>query len=94
MNLRRDTGTVYCASPRAIAAATLACGSPVPAPALADALIAAHDPMLGSDRSVCLRDVIEALEEAYHPQNPSQMHPADFVTKRFKGDGNEGLRFA
>jgi hypothetical protein len=29
-----------------------------------DVLNAAHDPALGLDRSVCLRDVVEALREA------------------------------
>lgn len=29
---------------------------------VSEALSAAHDPALGLDRSVCLRDVIEALE--------------------------------
>jgi hypothetical protein len=47
---------------------------------------------LPPDRSVRLRDVIEALENGYHPQNPSVMHPADFVTLRFGGEGHEGLR--
>jgi hypothetical protein len=38
------------------------------------------------------REVIEALENGYHPQNPTQMHPADLIVKHFKLDGHEGLR--
>lgn len=57
---------VYCASPRAIAAATAAYhqrgGAPTPA-AFSDALIALHGRSLSLDRSVCLRDVVEALRE-------------------------------
>jgi hypothetical protein len=42
-------------------------------------------------RVVALTDVALALEEAYHPQNPLSMHPADFVTKRYQMPGHEGL---
>lgn len=52
---------VYCASEEAIAAAALAHGLPLDPDKLTDALIAAHHPDLGLDRSVCLRDVVEAL---------------------------------
>lgn len=44
------------------------------------------------DRASTLREVVEALEEGFHPQNPSGMHPADYVRLHFKLDGHEGLR--
>jgi hypothetical protein len=54
---------VYCASPRAIRAAALAyynsAGQFADTAALAAALIAAHHPGLGLDRSVCLGDIKE-----------------------------------
>jgi hypothetical protein len=37
-------------------------------------------------------DVLSELRDGYHPQNPSRMHPADFVTSRFELDRHEGLR--
>lgn len=43
--------------------------------------------------SVALEAVVRALEDAYHPQNPLTMHPADFVTKKFEGPGHENLRY-
>jgi hypothetical protein len=49
-------------------------------------LDAAHDAALGLDRSVCLRDVIDALDLAYHPQNPTPLHPVDFVRREFGGE--------
>lgn len=41
---------------------------------------------------VALAVVIHTLEKGYHVQNPSLMHPADFVTLAFKCDGYDGLR--
>lgn len=38
-----------------------------------------------ADGHVRLDDVLHALEEGYHPQNPSTMHPRDFVGQRFGG---------
>jgi hypothetical protein len=91
---KHDEG-VYCASEKAIQNATTgyfsACGQFANPAGLAHALICAHHPSLGSDRSVCLRDVIEVLERAFHPQNPTVAHPADVVTKHFHGEGHEGL---
>jgi hypothetical protein len=56
---------VYCASPSAIAAATagyLKGARRLADPAgLTDALVAAHDPALGLERSVCLRDVYDEI---------------------------------
>lgn len=37
--------------------------------------------------------IAEALNYAYHPQNPATMHPADFVVKAFGLDGHEGLLY-
>lgn len=34
-------------------------------------------------RSEAIREVVEALERAYHPQNPISAHPADFVESEF-----------
>lgn len=59
--LRAVETPVYCASEKAIAAAALAYPDN-DAGRLADALIAVHHPGLGLDRSVCLRDVLRALE--------------------------------
>lgn len=59
------TDLVYCASERAIVAAAFEyheeSGEFADANGLAAALVAAHKPELGLDRSVCLRDVIDAL---------------------------------
>lgn len=78
--------SVYCGSETAIQVAAAAYPGN-DARKLADALIAAHHPKLGLDRSVCLRDVYDALSRAYHPQNPTPAHPADFVEQRFgRGD--------
>lgn len=57
-----EPGVIYCASPRAIQAA----GGAYPlgsCDGLADALIAAHHPSLGVDRSVSLRDVLAFLRD-------------------------------
>lgn len=41
-----------------------------------------------------LRHVCESLETYYHPQaGERNMHPADYITKRFALDGHEGLRY-
>jgi hypothetical protein len=50
------------------------------------ALEAAHDPALGLDRSVCLRDVVEALRadrvgDAYEMMDASDA--ADFIEREF-----------
>jgi hypothetical protein len=34
-------------------------------------------------RRVMLADIIETLEDGYHPQNPSPMHPADYLRNRY-----------
>lgn len=48
-------------------------------------LRAAHDPALGLDRSVCLRDVVEALK-ARHPERGSgEHHAAEFREREFGG---------
>lgn len=44
-------------------------------------------------RLVTLAEVVDALEAAYHPQNPLAMHPADFIRKRYEMPGHEGLRY-
>jgi hypothetical protein len=46
-------------------------------------LVAAHDPALGFERSVCLRDVYNVLSNAFHPQNPTDWHPADVIERAF-----------
>ena len=38
-----------------------------------------------------LQVVVESLERGYHPQNPTNAHPADWITKRFLMPGHEGL---
>ena len=43
-------------------------------------------------RRVALQEVVQALEGGYHPQNPSSMHPADYITLHFNLPGHEGLR--
>ena len=47
------------------------------------------DPALGPDRLVRLGDILGALERAYHPQNPTDEHPRDFIERRFSG-GEDG----
>lgn len=39
--------------------------------------------LLGDERSVCLRDILDAPTAAYHPQNPVPHHPADFIRGKF-----------
>lgn len=78
--------TAYCASPAAIrAAATAYPGNDPAVPAvpagLADALRAAHSPALGLDRSVCLRDVVEALRDSMHWSEDNAY--ADFIAQKF-----------
>lgn len=69
MNLRRSAtaASVYCASRKAIAAAVLAYNRTADvapnAAGLSDALIAAHHPKLKLDRSICLRDLINAADD-------------------------------
>jgi hypothetical protein len=59
----------------------------------AAALIAAHDPSLGLDRSVCLRDVVEALrgpagDDALTYVYTDVNHAAaNFIEEHFGGDG-------
>lgn len=59
---------VYCASEKAIIAATvayaLAAGVQADAKGLAAAMVAAHAVELGLDRSVCLRDLVDAPERS------------------------------
>jgi hypothetical protein len=58
-------------------------------PAIEDAdvvLEAAHDPALGLDRSVCLRDVVEKLRDAPQPYQggpASAASAADFIEREF-----------
>lgn len=42
---------------------------------------------------VPLDAVIALLENAYAPQGPLTMHPADFLTKRYELRGHEGLEY-
>lgn len=66
--LDEHEGRVYCASELAIVAATVAyrneAGEYADPKGLAAAMIAAHSKTLGLDRSVCLRDIVEAPERA------------------------------
>lgn len=71
--------SVYCASPRAIAAAVRAYPENN-AGGLADALVAVHHPTLGLDRSVCLRDILTALRRAEHHDG------ADVIAREFGAD--------
>lgn len=48
----------------------------------ADLLAAAHDPALGLDRSVCLRDVVDALHE-YESASQASLTADEFVEMRF-----------
>lgn len=54
-----------------------------------DVLAAAHDPSLGSDRSVCLRDVVERLRERNAGGFAFYGAAADFIEREFTG-GNRG----
>lgn len=68
---------VYCASEAAIKAATIGHqfrGGPARPGALADALIQAHHPRLGLDRSVCLRDVVDYLRGLGHTWSFAAAH--------------------
>lgn len=51
------------------------------------ALDAAHDPALGLDRSVCLRDVVEAITRAHAPTGDrfrwDRADWADFIEREF-----------
>jgi hypothetical protein len=85
-------GPVYCASEPAIERAAVAyrhrSGGFAHSGGLADALIAAHHPSLGLDRSVCLRDVVQALwargcELGDLTWNPEE--PAAFIEHVFGG---------
>lgn len=55
-----------------------------------DLLLAAHDPALGMDRSVCLRDVIEKLRSTREWQRPDDQHlldeVANFIEREFGSD--------
>lgn len=44
-----------------------------------------------SERERAIGEVVDVLEAGYQPQNPTAMHPADYVTKHFKLDGHENL---
>lgn len=50
-------------------------------------LEAAHDPELGLDRSVCLRDVVNALRSAGVNEDEWRPHlaPANFIEREFGG---------
>lgn len=37
----------------------------------------------GPRHYVLLDLVLQALEDGYHPQNPSDLHPADYLRRRF-----------
>jgi hypothetical protein len=77
---------VYCASPKALKAAGEAfreSEAPTYSGALADGLIACHDPKLGLDRSVCLRDVVDALRNSMDWIEDDAY--ADWVAERFGG---------
>jgi hypothetical protein len=46
-----------------------------------------HDPSLGLDRSVCLRDVVEALDRDWHGPMPGAYRvAAEFIRAEFAGD--------
>lgn len=45
-------------------------------------------------RKRTLEEVVSELEDYYHPQmDQRDMHPADFITKRFNLDGHENLKY-
>lgn len=48
-------------------------------------LAVAHDPALGLDRSVCLRDVVEALKARHPERGPGEHHAAEFLEREFGG---------
>lgn len=51
-------------------------------------LAAAHDPALGPDRSVCLRDVVDKLNDyANAHRNPQALWFASFLLQEFGGEG-------
>lgn len=48
---------------------------------------AAHDPALGLDRSVCLRDVLEALRQrTFAAERSTWGQAADFIEREFGGE--------
>lgn len=56
-----------------------------------DALDAAHDPALGLDRSVCLREVVEALQRRAHEPGvgiSATVAAASFLQRHFTGEGS------
>jgi hypothetical protein len=84
----KERDGVYCGSPGAIRAAATAYPGADSAK-LADALIASHHPVLGLDRSVCLRDIIEALDKEAgmgfgDPDDPF-WYVARFLERKFNG---------
>lgn len=86
--LHESAEQVYCASEKAIVAAAAgyhsAASEPCDPKGMAQALVMLHTESLGLDRSVCLRDVYEFLELAYHPQaGENTAHPADVLYDRF-----------
>lgn len=56
-----------------------------------DVLLAAHDPALGLDRSVCLRDVVEAVRALNSYRGPGPVmnltQVGDFIERRFTESG-------
>lgn len=52
---------------------------------LGDAMRAAHDPALGLDRSVCLRNMVEALCRHDDGTNHDYEIAADFIEREFGG---------
>jgi hypothetical protein len=73
---------VYCGSERSLEAAALAYPGN-DADLLVDALIAAHDPALGLDRSVCLRDVVEARDRVHQNGHAWGDYAAGLIEREF-----------
>lgn len=70
-------------SDRAMDAALAAARHPVTFPHVKDGVRAAHDPTLGLDRSVCLRDVVEALRREGLTRTWIGTEAADFLEAKF-----------
>lgn len=80
------------ASEKAMEAATAALDGEYAPEALArQAVTAAHDPALGLDRSVCLREVVEAVgHAAFHPTGEVagfRRQIIDFIESKFGSQG-------
>lgn len=76
---------VYCASEIALEASAYAYPGN-DAALLAESLIACHHPDLGLDRSVCLRDIVEAIAMTAYDGQIARNRAVHFLRREFGGD--------